>query len=1048
IRSLIKGYSADDYLEANDYAEIPVGHRSVTEETFRTVHDEIWRKWYQAVNQDGYWDSQDLIRELIKTGSYGDGHPVIFCDEAQDFTPIEMHFIRRLSIFSRYRLGPERIQCLPLALAGDPCQTITPTGFRWESVTSGFHTEVLEMLPWHQRPGFRLRHCALTRNYRCMAGIVRLANLILLWRHQYLGTSSLEPQRFWRRQAEVTPKVRVLSDQVSPREFSDALSNLVVVVPVEAQEIPGYVRNDPLLAPLCERLTGADAGRPGNVFSAMMVKGMEFERVVLYKFGKHIPNAMPWDRGARNEAATETDDSDIEAGYFLNRLYVALTRAKTELLVFDDEQGCDALWDRADDRSIEELLQLMDPTQRDRWRRLVGGIRRDSGWNVNQIAASDPASVAKELEERGEEANDADALASAAYFFNRAGEARRADLCRAKELRARGQYAAAGDAFLSRGDHDEALRCYWDGCCWHQLAKLTQDLPDEVRPELRRFAAFMTSTQSDFDHLTAVADEINELRERVVRRYGVPAWREIGGQLAHRAMQLADQGQPNQWVKIAVALRILADGGYRGYEEPARAYVRAGNYPEAVKLFETSGKTDEDDYFWAKAAVVGAPDGLAWLSRMASRQRAASEAFRLWEAAGGFAARDRNKWLQTGGQLLRTREEFWSALRSFVAASLSLDELEEVLNLVPDQGQVDQQVVAQWRASQGHTQDDTDRWLRHVAPRLERMGAYAEAFRAYASMPGGLRDARHCLSKAAQTWSDAEVQDAVAMLLHRAAQDEPERVASVLHACMDQYPQAAAAAHRLRCEAIRQLASSSMQRDPSLSHRETEDLVAAVTEAGGWEEHVQWFEVGAVLERCGSLARSVEFYHHWQSRLTGDQQQAARRRWLSVRMRQAQYHRSQRQTDQAETIERLFEHQASAWGIPRASIQPDYPVLVPTQDRAPTVQGLPPKTPVSVSPEGRVEFSVDGLRCLADRTSHVVMLTDESTLQVLRIDARSMQIQTIGSASPEGMVEIPGGLRCRFPGTNRMIAVRAHDERREVVIETRAENVTVSLPCG
>ncbi|MCM8758765.1 MAG: hypothetical protein NC906_03210, partial [Candidatus Omnitrophica bacterium] len=79
--------------------------------------------------------------------------PCIFCDEAQDFTSNELSLIIRSLLFSERILGGEEIKFLPLVFAGDPLQTINPTGFKWENVQTMFYNKIKEILhPKDQTP--------------------------------------------------------------------------------------------------------------------------------------------------------------------------------------------------------------------------------------------------------------------------------------------------------------------------------------------------------------------------------------------------------------------------------------------------------------------------------------------------------------------------------------------------------------------------------------------------------------------------------------------------------------------------------------------------------------------------------------------------------------------------------------------------------------------------------------------------------------------------------------------------------------------------------
>src|SRR5262249_48449211 len=118
----------------------------------------------------------------LPTAGFEPVHTAVFCDEAQDFTRLELRLLLRLSLLSLYDLGRRTHISLPFVVAGDPFQPLNPTGFRWKSLESGFHEEIISPLDPAARLSVEVRHKSLEWNYRSQPDIVKLTNVILLWR--------------------------------------------------------------------------------------------------------------------------------------------------------------------------------------------------------------------------------------------------------------------------------------------------------------------------------------------------------------------------------------------------------------------------------------------------------------------------------------------------------------------------------------------------------------------------------------------------------------------------------------------------------------------------------------------------------------------------------------------------------------------------------------------------------------------------------------------------------------------------------------------------
>lgn len=185
IRTYIKGYNPTNELTPDDYRELPKKERNVPIEMYNWVWENVWPRY-----KENYWDTQDIVRYLIVKDAVPPEYSVIFCDEAQDFTRVELHFLWRLLIYREYDLRKQGKNLrIPLVFAGDPFQTINPTGFRWEALESGFYTEISEALDPEGLGLVEFRHEDLSFNYRSTAPIVRFGNLLQMWRKWFFKVS-------------------------------------------------------------------------------------------------------------------------------------------------------------------------------------------------------------------------------------------------------------------------------------------------------------------------------------------------------------------------------------------------------------------------------------------------------------------------------------------------------------------------------------------------------------------------------------------------------------------------------------------------------------------------------------------------------------------------------------------------------------------------------------------------------------------------------------------------------------------------------------------
>ena len=146
--------NSESYLEPDDYAHLPENQLTVTQDAYKNVYDRVWTGWYEKeLKEECLWDDQDLTRFVLDNDLAKPKYPAVFCDEAQDFTRIELELLLRLNLFSNRTLRSNDMGHVPFAFAGDQFQTLNPTGFRWDSIKASFVEKFIYELDPSSRSG-------------------------------------------------------------------------------------------------------------------------------------------------------------------------------------------------------------------------------------------------------------------------------------------------------------------------------------------------------------------------------------------------------------------------------------------------------------------------------------------------------------------------------------------------------------------------------------------------------------------------------------------------------------------------------------------------------------------------------------------------------------------------------------------------------------------------------------------------------------------------------------------------------------------------------
>ncbi|MCR4317283.1 MAG: hypothetical protein NUW37_13170 [Planctomycetes bacterium] len=624
IRSYIKGINGD--LTPEEFRALPRKRKSISDEMYDKVYAQVWEKWYkQLCATDSRWDDQDLASCVLEEDcAKGANSIAIFCDEAQDFTPIELDIIMQLSLFGGRTLVPEELKLVPIAFAGDPLQTINPTGFRWEAVREDFMDRFNAVLDPRRKAQIDPNYVELEFNYRSNPGIVQFCNLIQLVRAVLLNAHDIHPQKTWGIEIETTNSpVYFETDKSETQDLLIQTEDFVKIINCEDGEETNYVKEDDVL----NRMKEEPEGVYPNVLGPTRAKGMEFPAVVLYRFGDKTPTCPV----GFQSLIDGTDDlnekeSRLPFEYFFNRLYVAASRAKSQLIIVDSPSAFSDFWSFATDpHAIEKLLDRA-PGGRERWEKHVIGLLRgnEKSWRGHAINLQEQAD---EYKAQASIQRSSFLMRQAAHAYRNANMNSRAGSCLALACELDGEHKAAGEKYRTLGEYKEAFRCFWNGCNWSLLCELIQLDPSQASNMESQAARFMKlhneTSLTEFLKVVVAASKDEEWTKGMKLD---PTWMEVFKTVS-KMLSETDNVNINwretysTFVNLSKLEVYLTDKYF-----PLIAY-KAKDFAAAAGYWENIDDTRSEKYYLAKAQITSFPENLIFWSRSSKH----SEVIARWK---------------------------------------------------------------------------------------------------------------------------------------------------------------------------------------------------------------------------------------------------------------------------------------------------------------------------------------------------------------------------------------------------------------------------------
>jgi tetratricopeptide (TPR) repeat protein len=1056
IRTFIKGYHLDErdtYLEEEDYAEVPKKERTVSLEEFKGIYNSVW-KWYERQTKvEGLWDDQDLIRTVLKLKCYRPEYTAIFCDEAQDFTRLELQLIMRLSVFSNTDLERQYVECLPFAFAGDPLQTLNPTGFRWESLKAAFYNEVIATLSPTGQLGIEMNFTELECNYRSIPAIVGANNLIQLWRSVLFNIPDLKPQQS-RRSGNFEPQKLIFGENISAKELRSYLQDTIVIIPCDEGGELDYARTDEVL---CALITPENGSRsPWNVLSAIAAKGLEFKQVVLYKFGEVCPPNL-WH---------SSDNSSEAKKYFFNKLYVATSRATERLFIVDTERGERQLWRRASDAvEFEEFLQkISQPKQQQKWRGSLQAIQL--GDRPELLGNDDLPAIAQMFETQGIETENPEFLRRAKGAYQRLQNEDRARLCEAWALKFEGEFLAAGRQFVQQGNVEQARACFWQGMCWQEFLDLYEQHPSfPVESSQLAIARFLGLKQQNLESIQAFSQflETESTNTALENYHFSPQWQTALKTYASCLETLIHQQtqQVGGWRGRPIAENLLPKGreATRSRDNPDIRSRGDLAIPRPQQRDSTIRGGPHVPQFWGNLGVPRAQQvgytirGNLGVSRPQNPQSQIQNS--QWQSWGNILSRlaeaKYQEMAERAGDCFYLAKNYdravecWEAAQSTQKTEYNLAKAEVLglpagLDYLLSAQQYDR-ILTLWQQAK---QPREPQWLNAVAPTLEAQEQYLNALIVYGWLDN-LAKVKACFDRARE---GSRVKALKFFLQYTLQQQHWDEAIATLETHLPTLLSPAAERVGLKYFVVYTLSRSPLTPETLDSDRRQrfERFIKERILPTPWTQYLLLPHLGIALEKIGSLVETLEFYERYVNDSVRQVSSLARDRWLATKTRQANYFRTAEQLARIERIQAEINAKAKQWGISLDTLSltpPIAPARRPTSQRTPNITGLPQGLSV-VASQQIVQFQLRHLVVKIMLSTQQVLIADTLSEQRLRIDVQLRQV-CVGAVT----VQSQGGERLTFSepngGYSGVLSYENNAPRLELTVQGLSQAIAIEF---
>lgn len=302
----------EELLDENTYVNKMKSHYSRFDRSEREIlYRFVKLEYSNHLISTSKFDDNDLARLIIKKTLLTPNESKfdkVLVDEVQDLTEIQISALIHLC------KSPDG-----LFLAGDVSQVINPTFFHQGRL--GFIFKTFFGFP-------NLETLTLNENYRNSENIVRVLDELLRIRRATIGRYAYD--------------IEEVSTNLEKRDGLPIFLNLDSFEMIKIIESWLGVPNVAIIVASQStkkdliRQTGADANDALNIYTVQEIKGQEFDKVISYNMASFYTEY--WQEISNNVVKRGTDEA-LQYRFYFNTLYVALTRGRTNLYLFEERQN-------------------------------------------------------------------------------------------------------------------------------------------------------------------------------------------------------------------------------------------------------------------------------------------------------------------------------------------------------------------------------------------------------------------------------------------------------------------------------------------------------------------------------------------------------------------------------------------------------------------------------------------------------------------------------------------------------------------------------------
>jgi AAA15 family ATPase/GTPase len=596
ITTYIMGYNFDlskSITSENYDKEMPRdGKLLLFKDELKDIEKNILPFYKKLIEVENYWDKLKIIRYITEEVGVNKLFEVIFCDEAQDFSRVELKFILGLSEYLKYDLTSSNSQIrvpIPIVFAGDPLQTVNPTGFRKEEVKDLFYQELEVILKDNE---YKPKH-----NYRSSQAIVNMANAVQYFRKKVFYASVPSPQQTKHPDAikdayfNIFISYELIED--NQEYYIEQLQHKTFIVPVNSNEKNGYVNSkehDFLNKFISSYAAKEDLNGDGEninediLKSSVEAKGIDYPQVVIYGFGTYCLDTF----GSYERLI---DNNSYSIHFFFNKLYVAITRAREELIIIDRKDTLELFWQPLLEAYSNSEWQPESNVSTEAIRKTI--CRIDQGFKIRKGTPDMALANANRDKQQAKQDSNPTLLRMAAAQFLRLGIKKEYFICRALEAKLEGDYLKAADFYKKKDVGNEGLELaastYWEAKLLDELQKLGNSLKSENQ-NLRLIIANLYFTGEISPKDIRFLDTKRFILEELLRKI---SWRD---EIIIKFIGLSQK--VNEKEQRVLLLNILAEinnpSNAKLTYEIGRLQYKLGRYSEAIETWLQVNDRDID----------------------------------------------------------------------------------------------------------------------------------------------------------------------------------------------------------------------------------------------------------------------------------------------------------------------------------------------------------------------------------------------------------------------------------------------------------------------